>query len=74
MSDYKVDDFLIELGFSDKVTEGLLKLEKGTMAAAQRIEKALNKAFNVDASKVLKPSLTRMLKDTNSVSGKIQNH
>lgn len=72
MSDYKVDDFLIELGFSDKVTEGLLKLEKGTMAAAQRIEKALNKAFNVDASKVLKPSLTRMLKDTNSVSGKIQ--
>lgn len=53
MSDYKVDDFLIELGFSDKVTEGLLKLEKGTMAAAQRIEKALNKAFNVDASKVL---------------------
>lgn len=72
MSDYRVDDFLIELGFSDKVTEGLLKLEKGAMAAATKIEKALNKAFKVDAGKSLKPSLDRVLKDTNSTSGKIQ--
>ncbi|END8971195.1 tape measure protein [Citrobacter freundii] len=49
MSQFKVDDFLIELSFSSqKVLKGLEKAEKQTMQVASRIEKRLNKAFKVN--------------------------
>lgn len=49
MAQFKVDDFLIELGFnSQKVLKGLEKAEKQTMQVASRIEKRLNKAFKVN--------------------------
>lgn len=49
MSQFKVDDFLIELSFSSqKVLKGLEKAEKQTMQVASRIEKRLNKAFRVN--------------------------
>lgn len=49
MSQFKVDDFLIELSFSSqKVLKGLEKAEKQTMQVASRIEKRLSKAFRVN--------------------------
>lgn len=65
MSDYKVDDFLIELGFSDNVTKKVIELEKKVTEAAKRIEKGLNKALNQDNS------LNNLVKNTQTAAKRI---
>ena len=62
MAQFKVDDFLIELGFnSQRVLKGLEKAEKQTMQVASRIEKRLNKAFKEMSIKLF-PRLSSVLK------------
>ncbi|MCZ8792780.1 tape measure protein [Escherichia albertii] len=72
MSQFKVDDFLIELGFSyQKVLKGLEKAEKQTMQIASRIEKRLNKAFKVNPAP-LNDSLKVMEKNVDKTISKIE--
>ncbi|QHI00605.1 hypothetical protein [Salmonella phage vB_SenM_SB18] len=51
MAKYTVDEFVIELGFNEKVIKGLQRVEKTAMAAATRIENRLNKAVTIDGNK-----------------------
>lgn len=51
MAKYTVDEFVIELGFNEKVIKGLQRVEKTAMAAATRIENRLNKAVSIDGNK-----------------------
>lgn len=46
-----VDEFIIELGFSEKVLSGLTRLEKQVMPFAKRIEITLNRTFEKDYSR-----------------------
>ncbi|HAJ6797439.1 TPA: phage tail tape measure protein [Escherichia coli] len=72
MAQFKVDDFLIELGFSSqKVLKGLEKAEKQTMQVASRIEKRLNKAFKVNPTP-LNDSLKLMEKNVDKTVSKIE--
>ncbi|EPM9612592.1 tape measure protein [Escherichia coli] len=72
MAQFKVDDFLIELGFSSqKVLKGLEKAEKQTMQVASRIEKRLNKAFKVNP-KPLNDSLKVMERNVDKTVSKIE--
>ncbi|MFI3382399.1 tape measure protein [Escherichia albertii] len=72
MSQFKVDDFLIELSFnSQKVLKGLEKVEKQTMQIASRIEKRLNKAFKVNPTP-LNDSLKVMEKNVDKTISKIE--
>ncbi len=72
MAQFKVDDFLIELGFSSqKVLKGLEKAEKQTMQIASRIEKRLNKAFKVNPTP-LNDSLKLMEKNVDKTVSKIE--
>lgn len=72
MSQFKVDDFLIELSFnSQKVLKGLEKVEKQTMQIASRIEKRLNKAFKVNPAP-LNDSLKVMEKNVDKTISKIE--
>lgn len=72
MAQFKVDDFLIELGFSSqKVLKGLEKAEKQTMQIASRIEKRLNKAFKVNPTP-LNDSLKLMEKNVDKAVSKIE--
>lgn len=72
MAQFKVDDFLIELGFnSQKVLKGLEKAEKQTMQVASRIEKRLNKAFKVNPTP-LNDSLKLMEKNVDKTVSKIE--
>ncbi|EEZ5330564.1 tape measure protein [Escherichia coli] len=72
MAQFKVDDFLIELGFSSqKVLKGLEKAEKQTMQVASRIEKRLNKAFKVNPTP-LNDSLKVMERNVNKTVSKIE--
>ncbi|WDC09485.1 tape measure protein [Escherichia albertii] len=72
MSQFKIDDFLIELGFSSqKVLKGLEKAEKQTMQIASRIEKRLNKAFKVNPAP-LNDSLKVMEKNVDKTISKIE--
>lgn len=45
-----VDEFIIEMGFSEKVLAGLTKLEKQILPIATRMEKTLNRTFSKDFS------------------------
>ncbi|KEN45561.1 tape measure protein [Escherichia coli] len=67
MAQFKVDSFIVELGFSENVIKGLQRVEKAALQSAQRIEKNLNKGFKVD-TKQLDSNLTASLK---SMEGKI---
>ncbi|HCU1793733.1 TPA: tape measure protein [Escherichia coli] len=67
MSKFKVDSFIVELGFSENVIKGLQRVEKAALQSAQRIERNLNRAFKVD-TKQLDSNLTASLK---SMEGKI---
>ncbi|MGP2118042.1 tape measure protein [Escherichia coli] len=67
MSKFKVDSFIVELGFSENVIKGLQRVEKAALQSAQRIERNLNRAFKVD-TKQLDNNLTVSLK---SMEGKI---
>ncbi|MFS3251056.1 tape measure protein [Escherichia coli] len=72
MAQFKVDDFLIELGFnSQKVLKGLEKAEKQTMQVASRIEKRLNKAFKVNPTP-LNDSLKVMERNVDKTVSKIE--
>lgn len=72
MAQFKVDDFLIELGFSSqRVLKGLEKAEKQTMQVASRIEKRLNKAFRVNPTP-LNDSLKVMEKNVDKTVSKIE--
>lgn len=67
MAQFKVDSFIVELGFSENVIKGLQRVEKAALQSAQRIERNLNRAFKVDTKK-LDSNLTSSLK---SMEGKI---
>lgn len=67
MAQFKVDSFIVELGFSESVVKGLQRVEKAALQSAQRIERNLNRAFKVD-TKQLDSNLTASLK---SMEGKI---
>ncbi|EER6740994.1 tape measure protein [Escherichia coli] len=72
MAQFKVDDFLIELGFnSQKVLKGLEKAEKQTMQVASRIEKRLNKAFKINPTP-LNDSLKVMERNVDKTVSKIE--
>ncbi|HIA2813828.1 TPA: tape measure protein [Escherichia coli] len=67
MAQFKVDSFIVELGFNENVIKGLRRVEKAALQSAQRIERNLNRAFKVD-TKQLDNNLTVSLK---SMEGKI---
>lgn len=67
MAQFKVDSFIVELGFSENVVKGLQRVEKAALQSAQRIERNLNRAFKVDTKK-FDSNLTSSLK---SMEGKI---
>ncbi|OJQ96402.1 tape measure protein [Escherichia coli] len=67
MAQFKVDSFIVELGFSENVIKGLQRVEKAALQSAQRIEKNLNKGFRIN-TKQLDSNLTASLK---SMEGKI---
>ncbi|HBD0240275.1 TPA: tape measure protein [Escherichia coli] len=67
MAQFKVDSFIVELGFSENVIKGLQRVEKAALQSAQRIERNLNRAFKVD-TRQLDSNLTASLK---SMEGKI---
>ncbi|WP_284990376.1 tape measure protein [Escherichia coli] len=67
MAQFKVDSFIVELGFNENVIKSLQRVEKAALQSAQRIERNLNRAFKVD-TKQLDSNLTASLK---SMEGKI---
>lgn len=67
MAQFKVDSFIVELGFNENVIKGLQRVEKAALQSAQRIERNLNRAFKVD-TKQFDSNLTASLK---SMEGKI---
>lgn len=71
MAQYTVDSFIVELGFSEKVIKGLQRVEKMSMQAAQRIERNINKAFDVKPNKSSQEALNRIVKNAQSASGRI---
>ena len=71
MAQYTVDSFIVELGFSEKVIKGLQRVEKMSMQAAQRIERNINKAFDVKPNKRSQEALHRIVKNAQSASGRI---
>ncbi|HCY3387605.1 TPA: tape measure protein [Escherichia coli] len=66
MAQFKVDSFIVELGFNENVIKGLQRVEKAALQSAQRIERNLNRAFKVD-TKQLDSNLMASLK---SMEGK----
>lgn len=60
MAQFKVDSFVVELGFNENVIKGLQRVEKMAMQSAQRIEKNLNKGFRIN-TKQLDSNLTSSL-------------
>ncbi|EGZ3074076.1 tape measure protein [Escherichia coli] len=60
MAQFKVDSFIVELGFSENVIKGLQRVEKAALQSAQRIEKNLNKGFKIN-TKQLDSNLTSSL-------------
>ncbi|HHF8545250.1 TPA: tape measure protein [Escherichia coli] len=67
MAQFKVDSFIVELGFNENVIKGLQRVEKAALQSAQRIEKNLNKGFKIN-TRQLDSNLTASLK---SMEGKI---
>ncbi|HHZ5467880.1 TPA: tape measure protein [Escherichia coli] len=67
MAQFKVDSFIVELGFSENVIKGLQRVEKAALQSATKIERNLNRAFKVD-TKQLDSNLSSSLK---SMEGKI---
>ncbi|QTA16962.1 tape measure protein [Escherichia albertii] len=61
MAQFKVDSFIVELGFNENVIKGLQRVEKMAMQSAKRIEQSLNKSFRIN-TKQLDSNLTASLK------------
>ena len=60
MTQFKVDSFIVELGFNENVIKGLQRVEKAALQSAKRIEQSLNKGFKVN-TKQLDSNLTSSL-------------
>lgn len=60
MAQFKVDSFIVELGFDENVINGLRRVEKLAMQSATKIEKNLNKGFRIN-TKQLDSNLTSSL-------------
>lgn len=71
MAKQTVDEFIIELGFSEKVLSGLAKVEKQIMPFAKRIEDRLNKAFNTTGQQQMQRTFNRIVKDAENAGRKI---
>ncbi|MEJ3266727.1 tape measure protein [Escherichia coli] len=75
MAQFKVDSFIVELGFSENVVKGLQRVEKAALQSAQRIERNLNRAFKVNPKsmdKDLTASLGNMEKKINQTFNKLE--
>ncbi|MCQ8017028.1 tape measure protein [Salmonella enterica] len=75
MAQFKVDSFIVELGFSENVIKGLQRVEKAALQSAQRIERNLNRAFKVDTKKFdsnLTSSLGQLERKFNKTFDKIE--
>ncbi|EHN7063159.1 tape measure protein [Escherichia coli] len=75
MAQFKVDSFIVELGFSENVIKGLQRVEKAALQSAQRIERNLNRAFKVDTKKLdsnLTASLGQLERKFNKTFDKIE--
>lgn len=75
MGQFKVDSFIVELGFSENVVKGLQRVEKLAMQSATKIERNLNKAFKVNPKsmdKDLTASLGNMEKKINQTFNKLE--
>ncbi|WP_161525391.1 tape measure protein [Escherichia albertii] len=75
MSKFTVDSFIVELGFNEKVIKGLQRVEKMSLQAAQRIERNINKAFNVNTKQLdsnLTSSLWQLEKKFNKVFDRLE--
>lgn len=57
-----VDEFIIELGFSEKVLAGLARVEKQVMPVATRIEKRLDKVFQKNRAQLMEPTFRNIEK------------
>lgn len=71
MAQHTVDSFIVELGFSEKVIKGLQRVEKMAMQSAQRIERNINKAFDVKPNRSSQDALNRLVKNAQTASGRI---
>jgi tape measure domain-containing protein len=71
MANQVVDEFIIELGFSEKVLAGLTKLEKQILPIATRMEKRLDKVFSKDRSKLMNPTFKAIEKRAQTASRNI---
>ncbi|MGC0996384.1 tape measure protein [Pantoea agglomerans] len=71
MANQVVDEFIIELGFSEKVLAGLTKLEKQILPIATRMEKRLDKVFSKDRSRLMNPTFKAIEKRAQTASRNI---
>jgi len=71
MANQVVDEFIIELGFSEKVLAGLTKLEKQILPIATRMEKRLDKVFSKEHSKLMNPTFKAIEKRAQTASRNI---
>ncbi|MCX0974891.1 tape measure protein [Escherichia coli] len=75
MAQFKVDSFIVELGFSENVIKGLQRVEKAALQSAQRIEKNLNKGFRINTKQLdsnLTASLGQLEREFNKTFDKIE--
>lgn len=75
MAQFKVDSFIVELGFNENVIKGLQRVEKAALQSAQRIEKNLNKGFKINTRQLdsnLTASLGQLERKFNKTFDKIE--
>lgn len=75
MAQFKVDSFIVELGFNENVIKGLQRVEKLAMQSATKIERNLNKAFKINPKsmdKDLAASLGSMEKKINQTFNRLE--
>ncbi|OIY12320.1 tape measure protein [Citrobacter freundii] len=75
MAQFKVDSFIVELGFNENVIQGLQRVEKLAMQSATKIERNLNKAFKINPKsmdKDLAASLGNMEKKINQTFNRLE--
>ncbi|EOV7224952.1 tape measure protein [Escherichia coli] len=75
MAQFKVDSFIVELGFNENVIKGLQRVEKAALQSAQRIEKNLNKGFKINTRQLdsnLTASLGQLERKFNKAFDKIE--
>ncbi|EMO1382534.1 TPA: tape measure protein [Citrobacter freundii] len=75
MAQFKVDSFIVELGFNENIIKGLQRVEKLAMQSAQRIEKNLNKGFRINTRQLdsnLTSSLGQLERKFNKTFNKLE--